>query len=69
MVTLHLSTSPAAGDLRRRKVPWAGWVSGPARLLARRRDRGGGGWPGRRQGPRALGWGHIHLPRKDTLSP
>lgn len=29
----------------------------------------GGAVPGRRQGSRALGWGHVHLPGKDIISP
>lgn len=28
----------------------------------------GAAGPGRRQGSRALGWGHVHLPGKDVLS-
>lgn len=31
--------------------------------------REGAAGPGRRQGSCALGWGHVHLPGKDILSP
>lgn len=66
MVTFHLASNwrPSVGA-GGRVSRWAGWV--PASAL--RRDLGGRAGPGRRQGSRALGWGHVHLPGKDTLSP
>lgn len=63
MVTLHLSTLPAAGDLRWGEGP--GWQAGSLPLLLSWPCVGtgeGAAGPGRRQGSRALGWGHIHLP-------